>query len=283
MSATAIDHAGLALLSDLADPTYRQLFRRLEENQAEFLAREAEFRGSDYRWPRDALHNWSRIWEYPFAFHHLSRLIAGRKSNGPAHLADIGSGVTFFPFALARLGARVTCVDIDPIGGRDLARATAGVDAAPGAVDFRLASGGRLPFEDGELDLAYCISVIEHVPDIEAMAGELARVIRPSGECLLTIDIDLRGDAEIGPAGHRVLMRALYDAFDEVLPFRSLHPADLLTSASSPWPEPRPQGLQRGLHFVKQRLVKPLLGRKPRPELAHYLAVEAHLLRRRRD
>lgn len=279
-SASSFDYAGLATLGDLDDPAYRQTYALLEQLQAEFLAHERQFRSPGYKWPRDALHNWSRIWEYPYAYHHLKQMVEAR-AGGPVRIADIGSGVTFFPFAVARLGTHVTCSDIDPLCGRDLARASAVVSTAPGIVDFRLAAMNSLPFETGEVDLAYCISVIEHVPDIEAMVQELARIIRPGGELLLTIDIDLRGDSEIGPSGHRRLLRALGNAFDTELPFRCHHPAELLTTANSPCTQWRRSGLQHGADFIKQWVIKPLLGRRPRRSLPFHLAVEAHRLRRR--
>src|SRR5215213_8923717 len=93
------DRGGLAALSDLKTPEWRELFERLEKDQAEFQASDSQFRSSEYKWPRDPLHTWSRVWEYPYAYHHLTRRLAASPARAP-HVVDFGSGVTFFPFAV---------------------------------------------------------------------------------------------------------------------------------------------------------------------------------------
>src|SRR5258708_6380117 len=135
MQATASTHpfnrSGLAALSDLSTPEWRRLFAMLEEEQAGFLAREGDFRGPMYKWPRDPLHWWSRAWEYPYVYFHLQRQRELWDAEYVPWVVDLGSGVTFFPFAAARLGYRVTCADIDPICSRDLSRARSVIPATP--------------------------------------------------------------------------------------------------------------------------------------------------------
>lgn len=41
--------------------------------------------------------------------------------------------------------------------------------------------GERLPFRDGAFDLVICHTVIEHVQDVQAVIGEMARVLSPCG------------------------------------------------------------------------------------------------------
>ena len=48
-------------------------FALLEKEQADFLAMESAFRSREYKWPRDPLHTWSRVWEYPYTYHHLQQ------------------------------------------------------------------------------------------------------------------------------------------------------------------------------------------------------------------
>src|SRR5262249_24861798 len=63
--------SGLASLSDLETNVHRALYAALNQTQNEFLSKQELFRSRDYVWPADALHNWSRIWEYPYVYAHL--------------------------------------------------------------------------------------------------------------------------------------------------------------------------------------------------------------------
>ena len=85
---------------------------------------------------------------------------------------------------LARAGVKVTSVD-QLEREVETWRALAG-DAG---VDFRIADGRALPFEDESFDHAYSISVLEHIEepgDAEALR-ELARVVKPGGRVLVTL------------------------------------------------------------------------------------------------
>jgi len=170
-----------------------------EKEQREFLIKEDHFRTSEYKWPRDPLHTWSRIWEYPNTYHHLKQWRDSRKNTEAAlHGVDLGSGVTFFPFSVARLGYRVTCVDIDPIVSVDLPKAVRIIDHGPGQVDSRLCDNSNLPFVDGEVDAVYCVSVLEYIPDFENTIEKVFRVLKPVGLFILTIDLDSCGYLDIG-------------------------------------------------------------------------------------
>jgi len=68
-----------------------------------------------------------------------------------------------------------------------------GIDTAPQAVElaaatnpsvhYRSYNGERLPYTDGDFDVAFAICVLHHVPppQWDAFAGEMARVVRPGG------------------------------------------------------------------------------------------------------
>lgn len=185
--------SGQAALSDLNTAEWIALFARLEREAERFRQHESSFRSPEYPWPRDPLHDWSRCWEYPYAYYHLERFIQHAPAASRPVVVDVGSGVTFFPFALGTLGYDVVCTDTDPICRTDLERAVPLVSAAPGRVSFRMIEQGRLPLSDGEAGVATCISVLEHIPDFESTVRELARVVRPGGLAVLTNDLDLRG------------------------------------------------------------------------------------------
>lgn len=259
--------SGLAALSDLSSPKHQEIFARLEIEQEAFLSKETEFRSEDYKWPRDPLHNWSRVWEYPYAYHHLK----GYRQNLPKAdipvVADVGSGVTFFPFSIAKLGYEVICTDIDPVCERDLALARECVSHSPGTVDFRLAEGPAMPLGAEECDAVYCISVLEHVPDFEMMLVEVTRILKPEGLFILTCDINLRPEdgLKLGPSAYQRLMNYVRDVYDPLCPEYTIHPADLLTTRNGLYPLVNSNYgvLRMGGSFLKQKILKPLLGRKP--------------------
>src|SRR5713226_9761540 len=127
-------------------------------------------------WVADPLSQWSRTWEYPFAFAHLERFARGQE---PLEILDAGSGVTFFPFFVAKeLAAHVRCVDHD----RRLARPFRAIVAQMGArVTYQLGDIRELNIPDAALDAVVCVSVLEHTDRYREIAAEFLRVLRPGG------------------------------------------------------------------------------------------------------
>ncbi len=273
--------SGQAALSDLNTAEWIAVFDRLEREAERFRRHESSFRSAEYRWPRDPLHDWSRCWEYPYAYYHLERFIQHAPAASRPVAVDVGSGVTFFPFALGALGYDVVCTDTDPICRTDLERAVPLVSAAPGRVSFRMIEQGRLPLSEGAADVATCISVLEHIPDFESTVRELARVVRPGGLAVLTNDLDLRGDHEIGPERYRALRAELLRHFEWVWPEAAVHPADLLRTSNGPYRSETPRGMRRAWWLFREQVVKRMLGRKRWPLLVYDLAVQAFVLRRK--
>jgi ubiquinone/menaquinone biosynthesis C-methylase UbiE len=229
------EKSGIASLEDTMDSGCQDIFALLERKQELFLLKEQEFRSTGYKWPRDPLHTWSRIWEYPYVYYHLKSWMTRVQCNRGLHAIDVGSGVSFFPFAVADLNYRVTCTDIDAICAEDVPRAAQALKVPPSNVQFRLSDGKRLPFKDEEADVVYCISVLEHVPDYEPLIEEMARVMKSGGLLILTIDLDIGGDSEIGAAKYRELLKKLHSRFSVLYPQVTTHPASLLTSRSGPY------------------------------------------------
>lgn len=268
--------SGLAALSDLNTPGYQDVFSMLEKEQDVFSNKESEFRSEEYKWPRDPLHNFSRVWEYPYVYYHLANYLKTLPQNLRPIVADVGSGVTFFPFSLAKLGYQVFCTDIDSICERDLSLARACIPHSPGTVDFRLIEDSILPFGDSECDVLYCISVLEHIHDFEKTVAEMARILKPGGLCLITCDINFQPEDGLQLDGDQYtrLMSAIDAAFVRVCPERTIHPADVLTTINSPYPLCRRLGVAgMGYQLVKQKIIKPLLGRKPGRVRTHHVHV----------
>jgi len=262
---STMDRSGLATCRDIEAFACGPIYPVLEQEQAYFLSYETLFRSRQYKWPRDPLHNWSRIWEYPYVFHHLGGILHPETMPGQ-RIVDVGSGVTFFPFALARrFGAEIVCTDIDGVTEQDLLRAAACVPHRPGSVTFRRTNGTTLPFKDASVDAVYCISVLEHIERPENLVTEIARILRPGGPFILTIDIALEGDGEIKPDAYVCLVREIADRFDYIAPDVTVHPASLLTSENSHYPLYPSKGTYRFRQLVKSALG---LRRKRRPRLA---------------
>lgn len=278
-SSSVFERCGFASLSDLDEPSWASLLSFLEKEQESFLAQEARFRSPDYPWPKDPLHTFSRIWEYPYAYYHLKKWKGQNAADKRPVAVDIGSGVTFFPFSAARLGFDVVCVDPDPVCFKDLARAAAVTDAAPGSVRGVQASGERIPLPDGQADVVYCISVLEHMPSYEGTVREMARLLKPDGLLLLTIDVNADRTSEISLENHRKLIPLLRERFEYVHPEITIHPSDLLHSNAGPCPMWSPPGslLRQALRPFGRR-VKAWLGWKP----SLFLLCQGFVMRKKR-
>lgn len=93
-------------------------------------------------------------------------------------MLDVGCGGGLLAEEFARIGCRVTGVDPSS-PSLDTARAHA--SAAGLDIDYRGASGERLPFDDGAFAAVYCCDVLEHVDDVGTTISEIARVLEPGG------------------------------------------------------------------------------------------------------
>ena len=254
-----LDRSGFANLDDLDSRRYKEILPLLEASARSFEEASPAFRSPEHPWPLDPLHQWSRIWEYPDIWHHLERLLPTSASQ----VMDLGSGVTFFPFALATRGIHTLCVDIDPMAGRDLARAVEAMQPAPGGIAFQLTEGGPLEVPDGTMDAVYCISVLEHVPDPASLIPEITRVLKPGGLFLLTIDVAMEGRrADIKPEQYRALRRMLGQHFEFVFPEDSVHPQRVLTTDHSPFPVGRKSPLKAFFRRLERGLTRAFLDRE---------------------
>jgi SAM-dependent methyltransferase len=264
------DRSGYASLTDLRADGYQPLFDELEKVQAEFVERAPLFRDPAYKWGTDMLHGWARCWEYPFVFHHLLR---EQKANQPFKVADFGSGSTFFTIAAARRGIDILAFDNDPVSVRDLQKAVDVLGVGPGSVRVEL-SGDTLPCADAAVDAAYSISVLEHMADPVPVVAELARIVRPGGLLLVTLDSDVeRSTAGVSPQHFERLRDALAAAFSFEYPEKIIHHFDVLTSKSSPWPRAGERYVPGLMWRTKDRRLLPLTGGPLPPIMSIYAAV----------
>ncbi|MDX2863163.1 class I SAM-dependent methyltransferase, partial [Streptomyces scabiei] len=114
-----------------------------------------------------------------------ARAVLDLVPEGTRRLLDIacGTGIVTRRFAAARDGMRVT--------GLDLTHAMASRAAVrlPGSVV--IGDGRRLPFRDGEFDAVtsvWLLHLLGGPEDVRAVVGECARVLRPGGVYVTTVD-----------------------------------------------------------------------------------------------
>ena len=276
------DRSGIGSISDLHDSVFIKTFAELEKWQMDFLLASPKFLSKDYIWPRDPLHTWSRVWEYPFIYSNIISLIKSNQSNKKLNIVDVGSGVTFFPFALASNGIELCCTDFDPIIERDLQLAIKTFNHQSGKISFKKTDGVTLPFEDNTTDIIYCISVLEHIQMFENTVFEMQRILKPGGKLFLTIDLDLRGDHDISIQRYHELKKALGKYFEFYKIEKTIHPKDILTSTNSPYGYKEYKGLYYLKFLVHNYLARPLKKLKTEPMIPYMLAVEGSSFVKRR-
>jgi SAM-dependent methyltransferase len=254
MNNQLFQRSGFAALSDLQRPDYRSVLKRLEDVEDDFVRAAPQFRNPEYIWGTETLHTWSRAWEYAYVFEHIA-------AAQPKAVVDFGSGSTFFPFAISRLGSHVVCLDSDRVAIEDLRNATKHVSLGTGSIEVRQ-SGETLPVESGAADVAYSISVLEHILQPASIVAELARILKPQGIFVLTFDLDVEVNTGVGvlPAQYEALRDALQSDFDWVYPERVIHPMDMLTSKNSPWPVPGERKVPGLLWRDRSARLRPLIG-----------------------
>lgn len=93
-------------------------------------------------------------------------------------IVEVGCGLGTMAMNWARVGARVTAVDLNPTSVEMTRRRFALHDLAG---DIRLSDARTLPFADAEFDYAYSWGVLHHSPDLARSIAELMRVLRPGG------------------------------------------------------------------------------------------------------
>ncbi|MGB7547930.1 MAG: class I SAM-dependent methyltransferase, partial [Terracidiphilus sp.] len=91
---------------------------------------------------------------------------------------DIGCGEGANTRQLARLGARMTAIDIAPTFIR---HAQAAEDADPLGIVFQVADGMALPFAASSFDFATAFMSLMDMPDPARALREACRVLRPGG------------------------------------------------------------------------------------------------------
>lgn len=96
-------------------------------------------------------------------------------------ILEVGYGAGIFLPELARHADRLAGIDIHP----ESARVAAMLERLGVEADLREGTLFELPWEDGTFDGLVCLSVLEHLTELEAALNEFRRVLRPGAAAVL--------------------------------------------------------------------------------------------------
>lgn len=96
---------------------------------------------------------------------------------------DVGCGEGSFTMAMTTDFAEVFAIDVQEPG---LARFRERIGGDP-KYHIQAMSASAMTFADQFFDAIVSIETLEHIPDLAGAVAEFARVLRPGGECLITV------------------------------------------------------------------------------------------------
>ena len=108
----------------------------------------------------------------------VEALLDAARVGAGSSLLDVATGPGYAAARAAARGASVVGVDFS----EEMLALAASLNPS---VTFQQADAGSLPFEDGSFDAVIASFLMPHVADLPAVAGELARVVRPGGRLAL--------------------------------------------------------------------------------------------------
>lgn len=94
------------------------------------------------------------------------------------HLLDIGTGGGVLAEEFAAMGCQVTGIDISP---RSIVAAQAHAALRGLSIDYRVASGTSIPFQDQSFEAVSCCDVLEHIREWKQVLAEAGRLLKPGG------------------------------------------------------------------------------------------------------
>lgn len=181
--------SGMPQQSEYGELLSNELYLDMEKYAESFNSRHAQvLQEYGQSWVVDSFHWWSRVYEYPYVYSRLMRYACGKRN---LRVLDIGAGVSFFPWLIQSrlgLGSTMLASDFNPkypawykrINLRDEAQVSfSGSDMRNDVKEFR----------DGEYDIIYSISVLEHTDSYASIIQNVKRMLKPGGRFILTFDV----------------------------------------------------------------------------------------------
>lgn len=191
-------------------------FSDLQRHSKDFLKRFSEALPT-YKWSRDPFNHWSRQFEYPYVAQQIDQIIQSL-GTAPVRILDAGSGITFFPYYLAEKypNASVLCCDVDDSLLYIFKVVNGSAPSRP--VQFDIQDLANMTYGDGEFDVVYSISVLEHLENPARAINEAARIIRAQGFFILTFDVSTNDKTGITFSKGSVLIENLLNYFEPLTP-----------------------------------------------------------------
>ena len=185
-------------------------FLELEEFSNHFLKNNIDLMNE--KWISDPLHQWSRQYEYPFV---LTKMEEFKSKTEKLKILDAGSGLTFFPYFLAKKFAKssITCCDYD---SKLTERFRKIKDSNLSRISFDMTDLHKLPYEDNFFDIIYCISVLEHTENYEDILKEFKRILKLNGLLVISFDISIDGDRDIPIDKAKIFLEKIYKIFTNI-------------------------------------------------------------------
>jgi len=205
-------NSGIPEIKDYENLISSDLFLEMETFSNAFLTRNNRHL-EDYskKWISDSLHQWSRQWEYPFAY---TKITSHRSTcaDKALNILDAGSGITFFPYflKLSFPHSSIYCCDYDASLKNTYQLINRGENQP---ISFSVAALENTKFQDAFFDCVCCISVLEHTANYQQIIDEFYRIMKPDGLLVITFDISLDGYRDISPASAQRLLMTLKNRF----------------------------------------------------------------------
>lgn len=133
--------------------------------------------------------HWSRQAEFPW-------VLKNAEIESHHRVLEIGPSWTSLQYAMAKRCGQLHTIELEA----DKMKEAAKVFAKLGLLDKVVQQQGNalnLPFADATFDRVVCVSVLEHIDgDRMKCLEEAARVVKPGGRLLLTLDVVVDGDCK---------------------------------------------------------------------------------------
>ncbi len=106
-------------------------------------------------------------------------LLTHGRHPGGLEILDVGCGGGLLSEEIARLGPK-RLVGVDP-SRESIAVARRHAADSGLSIEYEVARGEELPFDDASFDFVACCDTLEHVDDVRAVVAQVSRVLRPGG------------------------------------------------------------------------------------------------------